>query len=437
MLRIAVTLAFLILAIVAPRSADAAPAEGRCTALGNICRCSEPLDFSTTNFETQSSAFDPPDSEGAGAKECKDGPAISSNGGNTTQTTVTAASTGLPGTGTTRVLQYNMYTSGDLRDSNLDFSHGTWCGRTYFRFGPAYAGANSTDPKWLRNDGSTGIGDNPPHPTLQTAFVGVNGYLEWAPGYGNYWCHGSPDPCDLGSPQIAHQQQLVSRTDCSQSWCRSEVCYDHDEQNNGTNHLRWRGKLVRLDNGKTDYVNDYSPNSYPAAVSGSSRIILTFIDALNQGGNTWSDYVWASHAMVAIKQPADPNFWIGVASEIEPDADNDGVPDVLDNCVNIANAGALDCDSDQDGYGNECDCDLNETGGCQGSDLLIWQQAFAANPETNQNANFNCSPPQVPGGPFLDGSDLLIWRRLFKNTGTQFKSGLSCANPNSAGGCPN
>lgn len=41
------------------------------------------------------------------------------------------------------------------------------------------------------------------------------------------------------------------------------------------------------------------------------------------------------------------------------DTDGDGVYDVLDNCRTIPNAGSLDCDTDDDGYGNVCDGDFN------------------------------------------------------------------------------
>jgi hypothetical protein len=121
---------------------------------------------------------------------------------------------------------------------------------------------------------------------------------------------------------------------------------------------------------------------------------------------------------------------IGSSAGPPPEGDGDGVPDVLDNCLEVANAGALDCDTDQDGYGNACDCDLNNSGGCSATDLAIWKTAFKTVPQTNFNADHNCS-----GG--ISSTDLAIWKTRFKNTGTQFKSGLSCANPNVAGSCPN
>jgi len=116
---------------------------------------------------------------------------------------------------------------------------------------------------------------------------------------------------------------------------------------------------------------------------------------------------------------------------LAPDSDGDGVPDVLDNCVAVSNAGTLDCDTDQDGYGNRCDCDLTNSTACTTADLGLWKIAFKAAPQTNMNANLDCSANGITT------SDLGIWKILFKNSGTQFKSGLSCANPNVASSCPN
>ena len=52
----------------------------------------------------------------------------------------------------------------------------------------------------------------------------------------------------------------------------------------------------------------------------------------------------------------------------EVDADGDGVPNELDNCIDIPNAGVLACDSDMDGYGNACDADFNNDGVSDGVD---------------------------------------------------------------------
>src|SRR3989442_11244743 len=46
---------------------------------------------------------------------------------------------------------------------------------------------------------------------------------------------------------------------------------------------------------------------------------------------------------------------------LAPDADGDGIPDVLDKCVNDSRNASLTCDRDQDGYGNVCDGDFNKS----------------------------------------------------------------------------
>ena len=46
--------------------------------------------------------------------------------------------------------------------------------------------------------------------------------------------------------------------------------------------------------------------------------------------------------------------------------DCDGVPDAIDNCLDVPNGPAQpnpQCDTDSDGYGNACDPDVNNDGG--------------------------------------------------------------------------
>jgi Thrombospondin type 3 repeat len=98
------------------------------------------------------------------------------------------------------------------------------------------------------------------------------------------------------------------------------------------------------------------------------------------------------------------------------DTDNDTVVDTLDNCVNTPNAGALFCDTDQDGYGNACDADTNNDGIIGGPDFGSFTSNFGA---TGPNvADLNCD--QVVGGP-----DFGKFTASFG--GAPGPSGLSCA----------
>jgi len=69
------------------------------------------------------------------------------------------------------------------------------------------------------------------------------------------------------------------------------------------------------------------------------------------------------------------------------DVDSDTVVDNLDNCVSKANAGALFCDSDSDGYGNSCDTDYNQTFTTNVIDFGIFKQGFGLPGETDHNCN--------------------------------------------------
>lgn len=56
------------------------------------------------------------------------------------------------------------------------------------------------------------------------------------------------------------------------------------------------------------------------------------------------------------------------------DFDGDGVPNVVDNCITVFNTDQRD--TDDDGYGNMCDADLDGSLRVDGDDLDIMRKAF-------------------------------------------------------------
>lgn len=69
---------------------------------------------------------------------------------------------------------------------------------------------------------------------------------------------------------------------------------------------------------------------------------------------------------------------------LDTDTDTDGIPDSLDNCIQVANPSQID--TDNDGFGNICDTDLN--GDCITNfiDLGLFGDAFLS---TTSSADFN------------------------------------------------
>jgi hypothetical protein len=59
-----------------------------------------------------------------------------------------------------------------------------------------------------------------------------------------------------------------------------------------------------------------------------------------------------------------------------PDGDGDGVPDGIDNCIQLANASQ--CDSDDDGIGNHCDGDLSGNGAVNAQDTTLFRQRLGS-----------------------------------------------------------
>jgi hypothetical protein len=87
---------------------------------------------------------------------------------------------------------------------------------------------------------------------------------------------------------------------------------------------------------------------------------------------------------------------------LAPDADSDGIPDVLDKCVNDSRNASLTCDRDQDGYGNVCDGDFNQTNTVTSADYsMFFVPALAATTDSaGRGTDMNCSGGTVTSADY-------------------------------------
>jgi len=90
------------------------------------------------------------------------------------------------------------------------------------------------------------------------------------------------------------------------------------------------------------------------------------------------------------------------------DADNDGIPDDQDSCIEVVNADQRDTDGD--GYGNLCDGDLNNDGSTNTLDLNLYKQAhrtIIGDANYNVDADFN-------GDGQINTLDLNVYKGLHR-----------------------
>jgi len=90
-----------------------------------------------------------------------------------------------------------------------------------------------------------------------------------------------------------------------------------------------------------------------------------------------------------------------VTVEVYVDADGDGIPDDIDNCLGVFNPDQRDTDGD--GFGNRCDADFNNDGVVNFADLAIFRARFGSN---DPDADLN-------GDGVVNFADLAIFNQLF------------------------
>jgi hypothetical protein len=114
---------------------------------------------------------------------------------------------------------------------------------------------------------------------------------------------------------------------------------------------------------------------------------------------------------------------MSVASIAGPavDSDGDGVFNVLDNCVSLANKAPADCDTDNDGYGNRCDGDFDNNKLVTATDFGVsFLPDFKKGKDSGKGTDMDCNGLVTAadfGGSFLP---------QFK-AGKPGPSGLFCA----------
>jgi hypothetical protein len=112
-------------------------------------------------------------------------------------------------------------------------------------------------------------------------------------------------------------------------------------------------------------------------------------------------------------------FGSPTATSEESDADGDGVPDWNDNCTEQANPDQRD--TNQDGYGNLCDADVDDNGAVGLSDFNVFRLHFG---RTSTSGNFDPNV-DLTGDGAIGLAEFNLLRGAFG--GSPGPSGLACA----------
>jgi len=117
--------------------------------------------------------------------------------------------------------------------------------------------------------------------------------------------------------------------------------------------------------------------------------------------------IYDSPATYAINREPGTDDALGILTVYgaAPDTDGDGWVDSLDNCSTLANATQVD--SDNDGFGNRCDADLNNNGATNAQDYVLFrgQLGQPSTPPTYNSGDLNANGA-------VNSQDYVLFRQL-------------------------
>lgn len=136
-----------------------------------------------------------------------------------------------------------------------------------------------------------------------------------------------------------------------------------------------------------------------------NAVVASSASAIENTENLW--FVVPANAQYALRVTRTGSFnWdYGLAWQLLRDADSDGAYDSQDNCINVANPDQID--SDDDGFGNRCDADLNNNGFTNAADTTMFRQQLGlpSVPPTYNTADLNANGT-------VNSQDTVMFRQL-------------------------
>lgn len=322
-------LAMLLLASPAWGAGNASEALCDDPGSGVTCECSEPL---TANDGSHTSAFDPTSTKG-----CRpDGISVSSQATDF----IPSSSLSYPITvgGDGFVLRAIGGKTNIVNDdwSNREFTDSTLCFRTYQRWHPDWECNGDCNIKGLRQERPDG--ERNPGTESGWASHSAGGGEIFEINFGGFrtpeggTCSASGG-CGNGGRLARNRNggDDITFEDMQTGWARLEWCFDHnvsEAQHNsvapylaypGPDHMYMRARHTMITGPYAGRVQTwgpgYQPNPIATSFSGTvSHLTTTFVSA---GFSTTRADAYVSHVMIMKKSPADPNWWIGPAIEVE------------------------------------------------------------------------------------------------------------------------